>query len=89
MKPPTIELLISGTIPRWLMLTTWAPAEMARDEIDALEPQLGAQEARLQALLLPKDPFDDKNVIVWSTMDWSVVARIKGPYEKTVSFFPF
>ncbi len=39
-------------------------AEMAREEIEALEPQLGAQEARLQALLLPKDPFDDKNVIV-------------------------
>jgi protein HIRA/HIR1 len=28
---------------------------------------------------------DDKSVIVWSTTDWSVVARVKGPYEKTVS----
>ncbi len=39
-------------------------AEMAREELAALEPQKEAQEARLQALLLPKDPFDDKNVIV-------------------------
>ena len=38
--------------------------EMAREELEALEPQKEAQEARLEALLLPKDPFDDKNVIV-------------------------
>ncbi len=37
---------------------------MAREELDSLEPQKAAQEARLQALLLPRDPFDDKNVIV-------------------------
>lgn len=37
---------------------------MAREEIDSLLPQKEAQEARLQALLLPKDPFDSKNVIV-------------------------
>ncbi|ADI13781.1 peptide chain release factor 1 [Truepera radiovictrix] len=39
-------------------------AEMAREEIAALEPQLEALERRLERLLLPKDPFDDKNVIV-------------------------
>ncbi len=39
-------------------------SELAREELDTLEPQLGAQEARLQALLLPRDPFDEKNVIV-------------------------
>lgn len=37
---------------------------MAQEELDALEPEKEAREARLQALLLPKDPFDDKNVIV-------------------------
>src|SRR5688500_7802984 len=37
---------------------------MAREGIDSLLPQKEAQEARLQALLLPKDPFDSKNVIV-------------------------
>ena len=39
-------------------------SEMAREELESLEPQRGALEARLQALLLPKDPFDDKNVII-------------------------
>jgi peptide chain release factor 1 len=39
-------------------------AEMARDELAELEPQKEALEARLQALLLPRDPFDEKNVII-------------------------
>ena len=38
--------------------------EMAREELAELEPQKAAQEARLEALLLPKDPFDEKNVII-------------------------
>jgi peptide chain release factor 1 len=39
-------------------------AEMAHEEIEALEPQREALERRLETLLLPKDPFDNKNVIV-------------------------
>ena len=39
-------------------------AEAAREEVERLEPALEALEARLQRLLLPKDPYDDKNVIV-------------------------
>lgn len=39
-------------------------AGMAREEIEMLEPQKEAIEKRIEKLLLPKDPFDDKNVIV-------------------------
>ncbi len=39
-------------------------AGMAREEIETLSPQQEALEAELEKLLLPKDPFDDKNVIV-------------------------
>ena len=39
-------------------------AEMAKEELADLEPQQLELEARLEKLLLPKDPFDDKNVIV-------------------------
>jgi peptide chain release factor 1 len=37
---------------------------MARDEARALEEQLAGQAATLRALLLPKDPDDDKNVVL-------------------------
>ena len=39
-------------------------AEMARDELTDLEPQREALTLELERLLLPKDPFDDKNVII-------------------------
>src|SRR6056297_4221172 len=39
-------------------------AEIAREELDDLEPQREALEASLQRLLIPKDPFDHKNVIL-------------------------
>ena len=39
-------------------------SELARAELAELEPQKEAQEEHLQALLLPRDPFDTKNVIV-------------------------
>lgn len=39
-------------------------AELARAEIERLEPQQAARLQQLQRLLLPKDPNDDKNVIV-------------------------
>ncbi len=38
--------------------------EMARAEIHELEEQIEAQEAKLKILLLPKDPRDDKNIIM-------------------------
>jgi peptide chain release factor 1 len=37
---------------------------MARDEVEALEQRLEDLEARLKALLVPKDPNDAKNVIL-------------------------
>ena len=38
--------------------------EMAREELETLEAQKVVLEGRLETLLLPKDPFDDKNVII-------------------------
>ena len=38
--------------------------EMAKEELSELEPQQGELEGKLEKLLLPKDPYDDKNVIV-------------------------
>jgi peptide chain release factor 1 len=38
--------------------------EMAQAELDELEPKAAAAEEELKVLLLPKDPNDDKNVIV-------------------------
>jgi peptide chain release factor 1 len=37
---------------------------MAQDEIKALEPEAAALEHQLTVLLLPKDPLDDKNIIL-------------------------
>ncbi|MBI5563599.1 MAG: peptide chain release factor 1 [Chloroflexi bacterium] len=39
-------------------------ADMAREEVASLEAQISAMEANLKVLLVPKDPRDDKNVIV-------------------------
>lgn len=39
-------------------------AELARAEVERLSAEQGEREERLQRLLLPKDPLDDKNVIV-------------------------
>lgn len=38
--------------------------EMARDDVFRLEPELEALEKELRLLLLPRDPNDDKNVIL-------------------------
>ena len=38
--------------------------ELAREELTALEARRAASEERLKVLLVPKDPLDDKNVIV-------------------------
>ncbi len=38
--------------------------ELAQAEIDRLEAEQAEREARMHLLLLPKDPLDDKNVIV-------------------------
>jgi peptide chain release factor 1 len=39
-------------------------AEMAQEELQSLQRQLDETEARIRALLVPKDPNDEKNVIV-------------------------
>ena len=39
-------------------------AEMAKEELKELKPQIAAYEERLTILLLPSDPNDDENVIV-------------------------
>jgi len=39
-------------------------SEMAREEVDRLQPAIPEMEAHLRRLLLPKDPRDNKNVIV-------------------------
>jgi peptide chain release factor 1 len=38
--------------------------EMAQAELDELEPRLAATEEELKVLLLPKDPNDDKNIVL-------------------------
>jgi peptide chain release factor 1 len=38
--------------------------EMAQAELDELEPKLAATEEELKILLLPKDPNDDKNIVL-------------------------
>ena len=38
--------------------------QMAQDEIAALEPRMAALEEELKVLLLPKDPNDEKNIIL-------------------------
>ncbi|MGA2227394.1 MAG: PCRF domain-containing protein, partial [Syntrophobacteraceae bacterium] len=38
--------------------------EMIRDEIDSLKDQLERTENGIKLMLVPKDPFDDKNVIL-------------------------
>ncbi len=49
-----------------LMLTESDPdlRAMAEEEVATLEPRLAEHEAALRILLLPKDPNDDKNVIL-------------------------
>jgi peptide chain release factor 1 len=38
--------------------------ELAREEVARLQTQLGASEEKLKLLLVPRDPLDDKNVIM-------------------------
>ena len=38
--------------------------EMAQAELDALEPKIGPVEEELKLLLLPKDPNDEKNIVI-------------------------
>ncbi len=46
------------------MLTDADMREMAQAELDDLEPKLAATEEQLKVLLLPKDPNDDKNIVL-------------------------
>src|SRR5579871_4064412 len=38
--------------------------QMARDEVERLEPALATIEEELKILLLPKDPNDEKNIVL-------------------------
>ncbi len=61
------EKLLADTNSAQALLTTEKDPDMrqmAREEIDTLEPQLEALEAELKALLVPQDPEDEKDVIV-------------------------
>jgi peptide chain release factor 1 len=40
------------------------PAEFAREEIAELDGQLVEAETQLKLLLLPKDPLDERNVML-------------------------
>ncbi len=39
-------------------------AELARDEVEMLQQQIEEQGERLKFLLLPKDPLDEKNIML-------------------------
>ena len=38
--------------------------EMIKEEINTLKPQIPELEERMKLLLIPKDPMDDKNVVM-------------------------
>lgn len=38
--------------------------EMAREEIKTIEPQMDALEEKIKVLLLPKDPNDERNIML-------------------------
>jgi peptide chain release factor 1 len=67
---PTVEKfrefrrLRDGAAEARAMLADADMREMAEAELAELEPKLAAAEEELKVLLLPKDPNDDKNVIV-------------------------
>ena len=46
------------------MLTDADMRDMAQAELDDLEPKLATVEEELKVLLLPKDPNDDKNIVL-------------------------
>lgn len=46
------------------MLSDPEMSDMAKEELKELEPQLGGFEEEIKLLLLPKDPNDDRNIIV-------------------------
>jgi peptide chain release factor 1 len=67
---PTVEKfreyrrLTSGIAEAKAMLADADMREMAEMELAELEPKLPAIEEELKVLLLPKDPNDDKNIII-------------------------
>jgi peptide chain release factor 1 len=52
-------------------------AELARDEIEELQQQLEAQGEGLKFLLLPKDPLDEKNIML-EVGGWGADGRAGG-----------
>lgn len=38
--------------------------ELAQDEVSSLSPKIAELEGQLKLLLLPKDPLDEKNIVL-------------------------
>ncbi|MDY0120850.1 MAG: peptide chain release factor 1 [Sulfurimonas sp.] len=63
-KAQEYKALIQDLADTKEMLSDPEMMEMAKEELKALEPQLDALEEEIKLLLLPKDPNDDRNIIV-------------------------
>ncbi|SFR97601.1 bacterial peptide chain release factor 1 (bRF-1) [Granulicella pectinivorans] len=67
---PTVEkfreyrTIKNGIAEAKAMLADPDMREMAEEELASLEPRLGPVEEQLKVLLLPKDPNDDKNIVI-------------------------
>jgi len=53
-----------GVAEAKVMLSDADLKEMAQDELAMLEPQLAPLEEELKVMLLPRDPKDDKNIVI-------------------------
>jgi len=55
-----------GSVPMLILMAILAmgPGAMADDEVRVLEGRRGDMEQRLRAALIPRDPRDDKNIVV-------------------------
>jgi len=58
--------------------------EMAQEELKELKPQKEELEEKLQVLLLPKDPNDDKNIIIEATNSSSMLKIIEEANENYI-----
>lgn len=63
-KAQEYKALIQDLADTKEMLSDPEMMEMAKEELKAIEPQLDTLEEEIKLLLLPKDPNDDRNIIV-------------------------
>ncbi|MCD6259334.1 MAG: peptide chain release factor 1 [Helicobacteraceae bacterium] len=63
-KAQEYKALIQDLADTKEMLADPEMMEMAKEELKAIEPQLDRLEEEIKLLLLPKDPNDDRNIIV-------------------------